>query len=68
MPDFFQAALAQPANRAAAEGFAGLAPSYRREYLVWLASAKRPETRADRLRKTLEALRRGRKWADQRAQ
>lgn len=67
MPDFFQAALAQPANRAAAEGFAGLAPTYQREYLVWLASAKRPETRADRLRKTLDALRHGRKWANHRA-
>jgi uncharacterized protein YdeI (YjbR/CyaY-like superfamily) len=67
MPDFFRAASAQPTNRAAAEGFAGLAPTYQREYLVWLASAKRPETRMDRLRKTLEALRRGRKWADHHA-
>lgn len=68
MPDFFQAALAKPANRAAAEGFAGLAPTYRREYLVWLTSAKRPETRAARLRKTLDALRQGRKWADHRGE
>ncbi len=68
MPDFFRAALAQPDNRAAAEGFAGLAPTYQREYLVWLASAKRPETRAARLRKTLDALRQGRKWADHRGE
>lgn len=63
VPDFFAAALKQPGNRPAAEGFARLSPSCQREYLVWLSSAKRPETRASRLQTTLEALRSGRKWA-----
>lgn len=63
MPAFFKAALAQPRNRAAAEGFKRLSPSCQREYLVWLSMAKRPETRALRLAKTLAALRSGRKWA-----
>ncbi len=62
VPAFFKAALAQPRNRAAAEGFKRLSPSCQREYLVWLTTAKRPETRARRLAETLAALRAGRKW------
>src|SRR5262245_55257873 len=46
MPDFFRDALAGKRNRAAAEFFRKLAPTYQREYLVWLAMAKLPETRA----------------------
>ena len=34
------------------------------EYLVWLTSAKRDETRNDRLAQTLAALTTGRKWID----
>lgn len=67
MPDFFQAALAQKGNRAAAEGFARLAPTYQREYLVWLTVAKRPETRNKRLAETLRALAAGRKWAQRKS-
>jgi uncharacterized protein YdeI (YjbR/CyaY-like superfamily) len=63
MPDFFQEALARKQNRAAAAGFQQLAPTYQREYLVWLSTAKRPETRAQRLTDTLKALAAGRKWA-----
>lgn len=63
MPDFFREALAQKRNRAAAEGFAQLAPTYQREYLVWLSTAKLPATRTERLRRTLAALADGRKWA-----
>ncbi|MGB8166912.1 MAG: DUF1801 domain-containing protein [Chthoniobacteraceae bacterium] len=62
MPDFFAAALAQKRNRKSAEGFQQLSPSCQREYLVWLSSAKREETRAERLRQTLAALAAGRKW------
>lgn len=63
VPPFFKAALAQPRNRTAAEGFKRLSASCQREYLVWLTTAKRPETRARRLAETLAALRSGRKWA-----
>lgn len=64
VPDFFQEELARRANRSAAAGFKALSPSCQREYVVWLGSAKRPETRAQRLRQALAALARGRKWAD----
>ncbi len=64
VPDFFSAALAQKKNRKAAEGFAKLSPSCQREYLVWLTTAKREETRTARLTQTLAALAHGRKWID----
>lgn len=60
VPDFFAAALKDDARAAA--GFAGFAPTYQREYLVWLTTAKRAETRQRRLAETLAALREGRKW------
>jgi len=63
VPDFFRAALKRPENRLAAAGFARLSPSCQREYLVWLSTAKRPETRTNRLQVTLKALKAGRKWA-----
>jgi uncharacterized protein YdeI (YjbR/CyaY-like superfamily) len=63
VPAFFKKALAAKQNQSAAAGFRKLAPSCQREYLVWLSTAKRPETRARRLKETLAALRRGRKWA-----
>jgi hypothetical protein len=61
MPDYFAKALGK--NKAAAKFFASFAPTYQREYIVWLTSAKLPETRARRLRETLAALAAGRKWA-----
>ncbi len=63
VPAFFKRALAEKQNSIAAENFPRLAPSCQREYLVWLATAKRPETRARRLKETLAALQSGRKWA-----
>jgi hypothetical protein len=66
-PAFFKAALAQKQNRAAADGFKQLSPSCQREYLVWLTSAKQPETRARRLAQTLAALKTGRKWVQRKA-
>jgi len=62
VPAFFKQALAEKKNRAAAENFRQLAPSCQREYLVWLSTAKLPETRARRLKETLAALAKGRKW------
>lgn len=63
MPSFFKAALAETKNRAAVENFKKLSATCQREYLVWLTMAKRPETRDQRLKQTLAALSRGRKWA-----
>ena len=63
MPDYFKKALAEKRNRAAADAFRKFAPTYQREYIVWLTMAKRPETRASRLKETLAALAAGRKWA-----
>ena len=64
MPKFFKEALAMKQNRAAAENFRSFAPTYQREYFVWLTMAKQPETRARRLKETLAALKAGRKWID----
>jgi len=61
VPDFFTKAL--KANKKAAAFYASLAPTYQREYLVWLTSAKREETREQRLQQTLAALAAGHKWA-----
>ncbi len=63
VPDFFTQALAMKKNRAAAAGFAKLSPSCQREWLVWLTTAKREETRDRRLAETLAAFATGRKWA-----
>ena len=60
----FKKALAEKQNRTAAENFRRLAPSCQREYIVWLATAKRPETQSRRLKETLAALAAGRKWAE----
>jgi hypothetical protein len=61
MPGYFAKALKR--NKSAAKFFALLAPTYQREYIVWLTFAKLPETRARRLKETLAALAAGRKWA-----
>jgi hypothetical protein len=63
MPGYFKEAISAKQNRAASENFRKLAPTYQREYLVWLTTAKRPDTRARRLAETLAALAHGRKWA-----
>ena len=39
-----------------AEFFAGCTASHRREYLKWIGEAKKPETRAARIEKTLAML------------
>lgn len=63
VPAFFRQALAEKRHRAAAGFFRKLSPSCQREYLVWLTTAKLPETRARRLAETLAALSLGVKWA-----
>ncbi len=63
VPQFFKVALAKKRNRAAFENFRAMSPTSQREYLVWVSTAKLPETRARRLKQTLAALSGGRKWA-----
>ena len=65
VPDFFAAAL--KSNHVAAGGFRILSPSCQREWLVWLSTAKREETRNSRLVQTLAALATGRKWIDRKS-
>jgi uncharacterized protein YdeI (YjbR/CyaY-like superfamily) len=59
MPPEFGARLRRDA--AAAEFFASLAPSYQRQFVGWIATAKRPETKQRRLEETIALLRRGEK-------
>jgi len=57
-PDF---AAALKRSRAARATFDALAPSHRREYLEWIAEAKREATRARRIEQTIEWLAEGKK-------
>jgi uncharacterized protein YdeI (YjbR/CyaY-like superfamily) len=41
--------------------FQQLAPTYRRDFVVWIHTAKRPETREKRLRESIELLSSGKK-------
>ena len=49
------------ADPAAQSTFDGLAPGQRKEWVRWVTEAKRSETRADRVAKTVEALAAGRR-------
>lgn len=49
------------ANEAARATFDGFPPSARRDYLDWLADAKRPETRAKRLAQAVEWMAEGKR-------
>ncbi|MGH9148368.1 MAG: YdeI/OmpD-associated family protein [Vicinamibacterales bacterium] len=48
-------------NPKAWEFFRKLAPTYRRDFVVWIHTAKRPETRDNRLRHSIDLLAAGRK-------
>ena len=43
------------------ENFQALAPTYRRNFVVWIHIAKRPETRTRRIRESIELLSAGKK-------
>jgi uncharacterized protein YdeI (YjbR/CyaY-like superfamily) len=49
-------ARALKANPKAWEFFRELAPTYRRDFVVWIHTAKRPETRARRIRESIALL------------
>lgn len=59
LPDDLAQAFDQDPEAAAA--YECLAYTHRKEYVAWITGAKRPETRATRLAKTLTMLREGRK-------
>jgi len=59
VPDDLGAALG--ADRAATAFYETLSFTNQRQYVEWVTSAKKPETRADRIVKTMEALRAGKK-------
>lgn len=54
LPPEFQAAL--ESNPTARQNFQALAPGYRKQFLGWVSSAKRAETRARRLAEAMEML------------
>jgi hypothetical protein len=53
--------LATALDDAARAHFDGLAPSHKKEWVRWVEEAKKPETRAARIEKTVESLRAGKK-------
>jgi uncharacterized protein YdeI (YjbR/CyaY-like superfamily) len=59
IPPYFWAAIAR--DRSARRFFEELAPSYRREFVLWVDSAKREETRHRRLAEVVARLRNGEK-------
>jgi len=62
MPDDFQRAI--KGNPKAFETFQNFSPSHQREYIEWITEAKRAETRAERLKTTLQWVAEGkpRNW------
>lgn len=54
-------ATALRANKKARENFNNLAPSYRKQYVGWIATAKKEETRKKRIREAIELLARNEK-------
>jgi uncharacterized protein YdeI (YjbR/CyaY-like superfamily) len=56
--------IALKKNKAANAGYAALSPSCQREYVEWIAEAKRPETRERRIAQAVEWIAEGkqRNW------
>jgi uncharacterized protein YdeI (YjbR/CyaY-like superfamily) len=61
MPEVLGKALKK--NAKALAGYESLKPTYQREWKVYVSMAKRPETIEKRLAETIQALERGKKWA-----
>jgi uncharacterized protein YdeI (YjbR/CyaY-like superfamily) len=59
VPAEFEAALKK--NKAARESFNQLAPSHQKQYIMWVAMAKRPETRDKRIKEAIILLEKGEK-------
>lgn len=59
IPPEFEHALAE--NKQANAHFKNLAPGYQKQFIGWIATAKRPETRQRRIREAIELLELGKK-------
>ena len=59
LPPEFSAALDE--NKKAHENFEKLAKTYKKQYIGWIATAKRAETREKRIRESIELLEKGQK-------
>lgn len=59
VPDYFKEAVIT--NKVAWENFNKLAPSYRKQYVGWVANAKREETRKKRLQEAKKLLSKNKK-------
>ena len=59
VPPEFARALAQ--NKKAKDHFDRLAPTYRKHYIGWIITAKRPETRERRIAESIALLEKGKK-------
>ena len=59
VPEEFEAALKR--NAKAAVTFENLAPSHRKNYILWIAMAKRPETKVKRIEEAVALLENGKK-------
>jgi uncharacterized protein YdeI (YjbR/CyaY-like superfamily) len=59
MPQEFKQAL--HTNRVARENFEKLAPTYQKQFIVWIAVAKRAETRKKRISESIQLLEKGQK-------
>ena len=59
VPRDLSGALAR--NRKAKDCFEQLAPTYQKQFIGWIVTAKRPETRAKRLKESLALLTKGKK-------
>ena len=59
IPEDLEAALRS--NGAASAGFAAFPPGAQREYVEWVTEAKRPETRAKRVKQAVEWISEGKK-------
>ncbi len=54
LPEELNAAFAKEPN--ARDYFETLAPSHKKQYIAWIATAKRPETRVNRVQKAIKML------------
>jgi uncharacterized protein YdeI (YjbR/CyaY-like superfamily) len=59
LPDDLAAAMRK--SKPALAFFEGLAPSHKKEWVRWVTEAKKPETRAARIEKTVASLTEGNK-------
>lgn len=59
IPPELEVELAKKKNKKIADAFEAFSPSQRREYAEWVAEAKRPETKATRVAKTLAQVAEG---------